>query len=157
MGRQPGKALYRRYQEMERQNGDFWAASVVEEYDPHSPDRGAFWRCHLYEREIGCAQMVSGDGRLLIRLAMAKDYWGHLATGGVAKELVDSAPERPGYVDLFLASSAHHHAAKPVLDGLGFRERFRTRTLMLKALKGETAQGDDEVPGGATSPNQAVQ
>jgi GNAT superfamily N-acetyltransferase len=155
MARQPGKALFRRYQEMERRNGDFWAAAVVDEYESHAQKRGAFWRCRLYEHEIGCAQVVNGDGRLLIRLAMARDYWGHLAIGGVAKELVDSRPDRAAHVDLFLASSAHHRAAMPVLNGLGFRERFRTRTLMLKALQDAAALGEDEKTAGDASPNRA--
>lgn len=137
MRRRSGRALYKRYQNVERQKGDFWAAAVVDEYDSWFEHQGAFWRCCLFDREIGCAQVAKRDGRPLIRLTLAPDYWGHLATGGLAKELLDVLPGHPTYVDLVLESSAHHHAATPVLNGLGFHERFRSRALMLKALAGD--------------------
>lgn len=134
MGQHPGRTLYRRYQNIERQKGDYWAAAVVGEYDSDSEGPSVFWRCRLYEREIGCAQVAERGKRPLIRLTLDPEYWGHLATGGVAKELVDSLTNQASYVDLLLESSAHHRAAMPVLNGLGFHERFRSRTLMLKAL-----------------------
>ncbi|MGD8583898.1 MAG: GNAT family N-acetyltransferase [Chloroflexota bacterium] len=134
MAQQPGKALFSRYQNLERQNGDYWAAAVVGEYDSYPEHRSVFWRCFLYESEIGCARVIDRDERPLIRLALAPDYWGHLAAGGVTKKLVDSLSGRISYVDLLLESSAHHRAATPILNGLGFRERFRSRTLMLKPL-----------------------
>ncbi len=146
MGRHPGKALYQRYQELERQKGDLWAAAVVGEYDTTSESQAVYWRCRLYEREIGCAQVIERKGRPRIRLALATEYWGHLAAGGVVKALVDSVSSEIAYVDVFLESSAHHRAATPVLNGLGFRERFRLRTLMLKALGGQdgpSEPGDD--------------
>ena len=132
-----GKGLYGRYQDMERQQGDFWAAAVIDEYDPWSYQRGEYWRCCLYDREIGCAQVVDRDAKPVIRLALAPEYWGYLATGGLVKELVESLPGNPTYVDLYLESSAHHRAATPVMNGLGFDERFRARMLMLKALNGD--------------------
>jgi GNAT superfamily N-acetyltransferase len=142
LGHWQGQDLYRRCQNIERQKGDLWAASVVDEYDTWSEQRGVFWRCQLYQREIGCAQLVDRDGQPLIRLALEPEYWGHVATGGVVQELVDSVPGRPAYVDLFLESSAHHRAAAPLLEELGFQERLRLRKLMLKALdeKTETRQ-----------------
>jgi GNAT superfamily N-acetyltransferase len=137
MERHRGRGLYKRYQNLERQNGDFSVAPVVDEYDSWSGMRGTFWRCLLYDREIGCGQFVKRSGQPLIRLAMAPAYWGHLATGGIVKALVDSLPGRPAYVDLFLESSAHHRAAEPILNGLGFRQRLRSRMLMLKPLSGD--------------------
>jgi len=139
MSQHQGQALYSRYQNMERHQGDPWAAAVVGEYDLFPQHRTDFWRCRLYEREIGCAQVIKRDQRPLIRLTLDAEYWGHLATGGIAKELIDLLPGPVSYVDLFLESSAHHHAATPVLNGLGFHERFRSRTLMLKGLDGDTA------------------
>lgn len=143
LGRYPGRGLYRRYRNIERQNGDLWAAAIVDEYDSWPENRGEYWRCRLNEREIGCAHVIQRDGQPLIRLALAPDYWGHLATGGLAKELVDALPGRPAYVDLFLESSAHHRVAMPVLSGLGFRERRHSRTLMLKALTDVPLPGGD--------------
>lgn len=140
VGRQPGLGLYRHYQNIERQMGDFWAAAVLDEYDSWSGRSGPFWRCLLDDEEIGCAQVVRRDSKPLIRLALAPEYWGHLATGGIAQELMDSVPKQRAYVDLFLESSAHHRAATPVLNGLGFRERFRTRALMLKPLDKDEQQ-----------------
>lgn len=142
MGQQPGRLLYRRYQDIERQHGDFWAAAVVDEYDPYIGQQGAFWRCYLYEREIGCAQVLERDDRPLIRLALDPDYWGHLATGGLVKELAASLPGGSTRVDLLLESSAHHRAAAPVLNGLGFREHFRSRTLMIKPLDADHLPAD---------------
>jgi ribosomal protein S18 acetylase RimI-like enzyme len=149
MAHRPGKMLYRRYQSVERQKGDYWAAAVVGEYDSFPEQRSLFWRCRLYQREIGCARVTERDARPLIRLALAPAYWGHLATGGVAKKLVDSLSNPVSYVDLFLESSAHHRAATPVLNGLGFQERCRSRTLMLKALGEDSlpAEPEDSQPG----------
>lgn len=154
MGQRPGQLLYRSYQDIERQNGDFWAAAVVDEYDPYIGQRGVFWRCCLYEREIGCAQVIERNGRPLIRLALAPEYWGHLATGGVTKELVESLPGGSSYIDLLLESSAHHRAATPILNGLGFHERFRSRTLMIKPLTANSLP-ESEPPAGNKEPAES--
>ena len=132
--RRLGHHLYARYLNIERRKGDFWAASVVDEYDSRPGAGGAYWRCQLYKQEIGCARVIGREDRPLIRLALNPEYWGHVATGGLAKELVDSLSGRPDYVDLFLESSAHHRAACRILNGLGFQERCRSRLLMLKPL-----------------------
>ena len=142
LDRRPGYRRFRRYMNLERAKGEAWASSVIDEYDSWPGSRGAFWRCLLYDREIGCAQVIDQDSRSLIRLTLEPDYWGYLATGGFVKELIDSLAIRPPYVDLFLESSAHHRAAMPVLKGLGFRERSRSRLLMIKPL----SDGDSEPP-----------
>ncbi len=134
MRRRPGHHLYTRYLNIERQKGDFWAASVVDEYDARPGAAGVYWRCRLYKQEVGCARVIGREDRPLIRLALNPEYWGHVATGGLAKELVDSLPGWPDYVDLVLESSAHHEAASRILNGLGFEERCRSRLLMLKPL-----------------------
>jgi ribosomal protein S18 acetylase RimI-like enzyme len=142
LGRRSGYSRFKRYLNLERGQGELWALPVIDEYDSWPGRRGAFWRCLLYDREIGCAQVIEQDSRSLIRLTLEPDYWGYVATGGLVKELVDNLTVRPPYVDLFLESSAHHQAAIPVLRALGFRERSRSRLLMLKPL----SYGDLEQP-----------
>jgi GNAT superfamily N-acetyltransferase len=132
--RRPGYQIFKRYLNLERGQGEPWASSVIGEYDSWPGSQGAFWRCLLYDREIGCAQVVDRDSRLLIRLALEPDYWSLLSTGGLVKQLIDGLSRQPAYVDLFLESSGHHRAATPVLKGLGFRERSRSRLLMIKPL-----------------------
>ncbi|UCG23894.1 MAG: GNAT family N-acetyltransferase [Chloroflexota bacterium] len=134
LGNRPGFRRFQRYLNLERGRGELWASSVIDEYDSWPGRRGAFWRCLLYDREIGCAQVIDLNSRSLIRLTLKPDYWGYLATGGLVKKLIDSLTRRPDYVDLFLESSAHHRAAMPVLKGMGFAERSRSRLLMLKPL-----------------------
>jgi ribosomal protein S18 acetylase RimI-like enzyme len=129
-----GQQLYKRYRRTERQKGDFWAAAVVDEYDAWSEERGDFWRCRFNGREVGCALVIKRDGQPLMKLTLAPDYWGHVATGGIIKELVETTPGKPAYIDLFLESSAHHQEALAVLIDLGFRQRSEARILMLKAL-----------------------
>jgi GNAT superfamily N-acetyltransferase len=140
--RRPGHDLYVRYLNIERQKGDYWAASIVDEYESRSGAAGVYWRCRLYDQEAGCARVIGREDRPLIRLALNPEYWGHAAIGGLAKELVDVLPGRPDFIDLFLESSAHHRAAAPILNGLGFQERCRSRLLMLKPL----ANDDSERP-----------
>lgn len=134
--RRPGHSLYSRYLNIERRHGDFWAASVVDEYDAWPEASGDYWRCMLSRREIGCARIIDRSNGPLIRLALNPDYWGQVATGRLVKELLDTLPSGQTYVDLFMESSGHHRAATPILEGLGFRERSRSRLLMLKPLAG---------------------
>jgi ribosomal protein S18 acetylase RimI-like enzyme/RimJ/RimL family protein N-acetyltransferase len=134
MSQYPGKELFKHFQEVERLNGDSWAAAVVGEYDSYSSRQGTFWRCRRDEREIGCAQVIDRNGHALIRLALDPEHWGNLTTGGLAQELMAALPGDLAYVDLNLESSAHHRAAAQLLNDLGFHERQRSRTLMLKTL-----------------------
>jgi len=132
--RRPGHDLYTRYLTIERRHGDYWSAAVVDDYKPVPHASGQYWRCLLFRSEIGCAQIIRRQGRPVVRLALDPDYWGHVATGSLAKELIDTLSRGQADVDLYVESSAHHRAAAPILQSLGFKERSRARLLMLKTL-----------------------
>ncbi len=130
-----GGQLFRRYRNTEVQTGDLWAAPILNDYETTARSGGRFWRCLLHGREIGCAWITGGRRRLQLRLACQPDYWGHLTTGGLIKCLLDERDQTSTVIEVYLASSAHHRAAEPLLTALGFESRSQWRMLMFKAIE----------------------
>lgn len=130
-----GGQLYRRYHRTEVQAGDIWAAPILNDYEMAAGDSGSYWRCFLFGREIGCAWISGGRRRLQLRLACQPDYWGHETTAGLMKCLLDEMGQLARPVDVYLASSAHHRAAEPILSPFGFKPRSQWRMLMFKAIE----------------------
>jgi GNAT superfamily N-acetyltransferase len=131
-----GRQQFRRYQAEELRIGDSWAAGTVVEYDLLPPN-AAYSQCLVQRQAIGCAWlMLLGGGRQAVAsLALRPDFWGHFSTVSLVQLLLDEVESRPPQqFDVYLASSQHHQAAQPLLEGLGFRPALQPRMLMLKAL-----------------------
>jgi len=138
LSRYQGGQLFRRYHNTEVQTGDLWAAPILNDYETAARSGGRFWRCSLNGREIGCAWISGRDRNLQLRLACQPDYWGHVTTGGLVKRLLDEGRRTPAEIELYLASSAHHRAAEPLLTSLGFESRSQWRMLMFKSIEEAT-------------------
>jgi phosphoglycolate phosphatase-like HAD superfamily hydrolase len=61
-----------------------------------------------------------------------------VTTGGLVKRLLDEGRRTSAEIELYLASSAHHRAAEPLLTSLGFETRSQWRMLMFKPIEEAT-------------------
>lgn len=135
--RYKGRQLYDRYLCLEQRAGDGWAYPVLGEYDIDPPGGGSYWRCLLQGDEIGCAWCTGKIDWPLIRIALKPEFWGENIIGELMNLLVTEALDNLSGVDLYLGSSAHHEAALPLLDSLGYENCRQPRFLMLKSLRDE--------------------
>jgi hypothetical protein len=130
-----GERLYRQYQQTEIKAGDPWAASVLRDYDTVSNSQGSFWRCLLFEREIGCAMLSTKQGRWQVRLNCQPGQWGKKTAIGLVNMLIGKQDEKIKGIAVYLGSSAHHQAVEPLFNDLGFRSKVQWRMLMFKEIK----------------------
>jgi GNAT superfamily N-acetyltransferase len=127
--RREGRRLYAHYAAVERNEGDAWAAAVVQaDYDEGAPPGGRFWRCLLNEHEIGIAWL---GGTLLLKPLFWRQGFVHI---GLLRLLLDRWPGQYRQVNVQFGSSAHYGAALPILREIGFSPRERQHILMLKSL-----------------------
>ncbi len=134
-----GRQLYRRYQKIERQAGDAWAAKVVGEYDFERLRGGTFWRCSIEEREVGCIWQVAVRERSLrsgvaFKIVLAQDAWGVLPIEDTLRQMVRQSGQNPTRIDVYLGSSTHHRVAAPDMVSAGYAIYTQPRILMLKSL-----------------------
>lgn len=132
--RYPGRQLFARYLDLERQSGDEWAAQVLDDYTSDTYTDGTIFRCLLHDQEFGCAIVTGNSERVQVRIACESDYWGHITLAGLIKLLAETKKRPERQVEIYLMSSAHHEAALPALINLGFRQANQRRILMLKNL-----------------------
>ncbi len=130
-----GGQLFRRYYNTEVQTGDLWAVPILNDFETAARTGGNYWRCILFDREIGCAWISAKNQCLQLRLACQPDYWGHVTTGGLIKSLLEEWDKTSTEIEVYLASSAHHRAAEPLLTSVGFESRLQWRMLMFKAIE----------------------
>lgn len=129
-----GRRLFTRYLKIEQEAGDAWVSPVIGEYNPPAPGSGRFFGCRLYDDEIGCVWKEGDEDWPMIRVALKPDYWGHITISGLIKMVVDKLDNRPLWIDVRFASSAHHTQAEPLLEAVGFTGRKSPRILMFKQL-----------------------
>lgn len=139
VSRRVGARLFAQYGDLERREGDAWAAAVVKaDFDEGPPGGGAFWRCHFGAQEIGCAWLSGGRERAAMLLLLQPHYWGRrTATTALVRALLLEAPGQPQPADVHFGSSAHYRAAVPILKPFGFTTQEQARSLMLKRVIGD--------------------
>jgi hypothetical protein len=130
-----GRACFARYQGADQVEGDSWAGQALGDYTHLlRPPGGRHWHCRVQDQEIGAAAVERRGGRLAIRLALRPDFWGESAVARIVELIVAAEPWSPKRVDLYFGSSAHHQAAAPLFESLGFRPYTLARHLMIKDL-----------------------
>jgi GNAT superfamily N-acetyltransferase len=139
LSRFQGRQLYRRYQKIEQQAGDAWAAQVVREYDFERHRGGTFWRCSIEEREVGCIwQVAIREGSLrngvALKIVLAQDTWGVLRIEDALRQVLRQSGQNTTRIDVYFGSSTHHRVATPELLSAGFTIYTQPRILMLKSI-----------------------
>lgn len=131
-----GRSLFQKYADLERQEGDAWAATVIKhDFADHPPPEGVFWRCLHERQEIGCAWQNQDREKVTVVLLLARRYWNQpMITRGLLRLLQAQRGSHPLTLDVHFGSSGHHGMAAPPLVELGFEERRQARILMLKEL-----------------------
>lgn len=136
LNRSWGRRFFFRYQNIERQEGDSWAAKALSDYQERENHGGTYWRCLLNGEEAGAAWQQRTPGGISLTLALKPEFWGNVGVSGLVKQLIDRTlqDQDQTLVDLFFASSAHHKAAASMFKGLGYMEMVQPRLLMVKEL-----------------------
>lgn len=137
LNRSWGRRFFQRYQKIERREGDNWAYKAVEDYQENEVrEGGKYWRCLLNGQEAGAASLEKTKAGISLTLALKPEFWGHVGTSGLVKQLINGAPASSRQsVDLFFSSSEHHKAAVSMFNGLGFKEMVQARLLMVKEVQ----------------------
>ncbi|HSM58457.1 MAG TPA: GNAT family N-acetyltransferase [Candidatus Sulfomarinibacteraceae bacterium] len=137
VSRRVGGRLFAQYADLERREGDQWAAAVVKaDFNEGPPASGAFWRCHFGAQEIGCAWLGGGRERAAMLLLLQPHFWGRRSTtAALVRALLLEAPGQPQQADVHFGSSAHYRAAAPILKPFGFTTQEQARNLMLKRVE----------------------
>jgi GNAT superfamily N-acetyltransferase len=135
LGRQY-RAHYQAYADLEREQGDGWAAAVVTaDYATGPPAGGGHWRCLVNGREAGYGWIGGPEERATLILLLDPRWWGKPETVGFIQGLLATRGElRPLRLDLYVGSSEHQTAVKHLLFPLGFRPLAQARLLMLKPV-----------------------
>lgn len=136
-----GRQRFHHFAELERREGDSWAARVLEhDFTEYPPSGGLFWRCLDGREEIGCAWQSRGERKMAVTLLLKPAYWQQpMITLGLLHLLQAQRGNQPLAFDVHFGSSSHHAAAAPTLLEMGFKTTRRARILMLKELKGGAA------------------
>lgn len=136
LGRRDGRRLWSHYAELERREGDSWAAEVVkEDFDEGPPPGGTFWSCRAGDEEIGCAWMGGEPTWPFIALLLRPEYWGRrMRTVSLIHALLARQALPPQTIDLHVGSSTHYEEALAFLRDYGFGPRLQATLLMLKRL-----------------------
>jgi len=130
-----GQKLFSHYLEIERVEGDSWAASIAGELVPDPKMAGSYYRCLVKQEEVGC--VLSNRQRRSIKIKMALDpsQW----TNAIAMNVIGSVLEAMGEIntpaEFYLGSSKHHEMLAQLLSEHGFMERTRSRFYMIKRIE----------------------
>ena len=132
-----GHRMWKQYADLERREGDVWAARVVrEDYDEGPPSGGAFSACYLDSEEIGCAWLGGKNSRPVVSLLLRSAYWNRRALAATLLHiLLHDRHDQAEAIDLQTGSSAHHEALLPLMRDFGFTPHNQARILMLKELE----------------------
>lgn len=143
LGMHEGRSLFRKYADLERREGDAWAATVIKhDFSDRPPPGGQFWRCFHERQEIGCAWQKQEQDKVMVVLLLERTYWNQpMITRGLLRLLQAQRGSHPVTLDVYFGSSSHHDAAAPALMALGFENRRQAQILMLKALGNEESEG----------------
>lgn len=137
LARHEGISLWRQYADLERREGDTWAARVMrEDFAEGPPNGGAFWSCHEGAETIGCVWVGGKPDWPSVHLLLRSAYWNRRLPAVTVLQIV--LRERLGdlqAIDLHTGSSAHHEALLSLFRDFGFTTRNRARILMLKELE----------------------
>ena len=134
--RREGRRLWSQYADLERREGDSWAAPVVTaDFDEGPPPGGSFWRCYAASEEMGVAWMGGEATWPLIALLLRPAYWERrMPTVSLLHALLARQDVQPQTIDVYFGSSAHYEAALPFLRQYGFAPRRQANMVMLKRL-----------------------
>jgi GNAT superfamily N-acetyltransferase len=137
LARHEATSVWKRYADLERREGDVWAARVVrEDYDEGPPSGGAFWACTSNGEEIGCAWMGGKADWPTVHLLLRSEYWNRrMPVATLLRILMRDRDVEPQALDLHAGSSTHYEAMHALLRDYGFTPRNRARILMLKELE----------------------
>ena len=131
-----GRSLFQKYADMERNQGDAWAATVVKhDFGELPPPGGLFWRCLHGSEEIGCAWQSERGSSASVILLLKNTYWNQpMVTLGLLRLLQTQRGSHPRFLSVHFGSSSHYEAAAPSLQELGFEPTRRAQILMLKKV-----------------------
>lgn len=137
LARYEGARLWKLYADLERREGDAWAARVIrEDFDEGLPSGGAFWACTSGGEEIGCAWVGGKTDWPSVRLLLRSAYWNRrMPVVTLLHILLRERDVEPRAIDLHAGSSAHHEAMLSLLRDFGFTSHNKARILMLKELE----------------------
>lgn len=130
-----GRRFFKRYQSLERREGDSWAAKALEDYQERESYGGKYWRCLLNGEEAGAAWQQKTKEGISLTLALKPEFWGNVGESGLVKKLIKQSSQDRPQVDLYFSSSKHHKAAVPMFKSLGFKEMVQPRLLMIKVIE----------------------
>jgi GNAT superfamily N-acetyltransferase len=129
-------AHYAAYADLERVQGDGWAAAVVAaDYAAGPPAGGTHWRCLVNGREAGYGWIGGPPEHPILILALDPHWWGRPESVALMSRLLGTWGEiRPSKLDLYVGSAAHQTAVARLLTPLGFQPIPQPRLLMLKSI-----------------------
>lgn len=135
--RYEGYRMWKQYADLERREGDVWAARVVrEDFDEGPPSGGAYWACYFDSHDIGCAWLGGKNSWPVVFLLLRSAYWNRLKVAAtLLRVLLHDGGDQAEAIDLHVGSSSHHEAILPLMRDFGFTERNQSRILMLKELQ----------------------
>lgn len=135
--RHVGVSMWNRYADLERREGDTWAARAIrEDFDEGPPSGGVFWSCHAGAEEMGCAWVGGKREWPTVYLLLRNAHWNRrLPAVSLLKILLRGRNDELQAIDLHTGSSGHHDALQSLLRDFGFMPRNRARILMLKELE----------------------
>lgn len=134
--RYEGHKLWKQYADLERREGDAWAARVVRaDLDDGPPSGGAFWACYDGSQEIGCAWTGGKSHWPIANLMLRRTYWNRrLPALTLLRSLLHDRNSHLEAIDLHTGSSAHHQSMHALLHDYNFGPCNKPRILMLKEL-----------------------
>lgn len=137
LARHEASSIWKQYADLERREGDVWAARVIrEDFDEGPPSGGVFWACTSNGEQIGCAWVGGKADWPTVQLLLRGDTWNRrMPVATLLRILLRDRDVEPQALDLHAGSSAHHEAMQALLRDFGFTTRNRARILMLKELE----------------------
>lgn len=135
--RYEGHRLWKQFGDIERREGDAWAARVVRaDLDDGPPSGGAFWACYEGSQEIGCAWKGGKSNWPVVNLLLRRPYWNRRMPALTLLRALLADQDAPfEALDLHAGSSAHLRAMYALLRDFDFTPRNKSRVLMLKELQ----------------------
>lgn len=137
LARHEASSVWKQYADLERREGDVWAARVIrEDFDEGPPSGGAFWACTSNGEQIGCAWVGGKVDWPTVHLLLRGEYWNRrMPVVTLLRILMRDRGVAPRALDLHAGSSAHLEAMHALLRDHAFTPRNRARILMLKELE----------------------
>ena len=137
-GKDAGDAVYRYYRD-ELENGDAWAAPLVEaELLPLLlPVEGQVWLCMRNNEEFGCIHAAGEHDHPVISLWLAREYWNTPAEMSCIRSVLSSQAQMPTHMDVRLGSEGHLRAALARYRSQRFVLAMHERVLFIKRVQPE--------------------